>query len=150
MESTDWIATCEDPEKLKTGMENARRHQRMDVYQAAADRLCDVESAALGLNCPIGKDFYKMLIHYENLLTDKNDRSTRATRTRQMLGRKNVVECLEGWALAKSETSGFRQLLADGKFYLTGEYIVHKHEKSFSKEAVANARKRLSNAGVNI
>lgn len=56
---------------------------------------------------------------------------------------KGVVECLEDWAKAYTETEGFKLLTQAGLIELTGEYLVTKYPERFTPEAVRRARERL-------
>ena len=85
-----------------------------------------------------------MLAAYEELLTEKNGRTTLASRTRQKLANKGVVQCLEDWAVGTAETDGFRALAQAGLIELTGEYLVTKYPDRFSAKAVDRAAARLS------
>ena len=135
------ISAYTDPKELEQLMVNAKRLGRDDVYWAAFRRLCEVEGLGKGddLHC----DFYATLRAYEELLSEKNGRTTKANRTRQKLARHGVVKCLEDWASDSKETQGFTLLVANGLVELTGEFLVLKHPEHFSPAAIVSARKRL-------
>lgn len=84
-----------------------------------------------------------MLTAYEELLSEKNKRRTAASRTRQKLNNKGVVQCLEDWARGQTETAGFQTLVDAGLVELTGEYLVTKYPDRFTPEAVRCATERL-------
>ena len=92
---------------------------------------------------PLHRDFAQSLAAYEELLTDKNGRTTRASRTRQKLVRKGVEQSLEDWALAVKPTEGFALLMDNELEHLTGEHLVIKYSDRFSAEAVKQARARI-------
>jgi hypothetical protein len=73
----EWIAKCVDPSRLKEGMKNAKARQRMDVYWQAFRRLCEIEG--LNYDDPLEREFYSTLTAYEELLSEKNGRATRAS-----------------------------------------------------------------------
>jgi hypothetical protein len=83
---------------------------------------------------------------YEELLTEKNGRTTRASRTRQKLSKKGVIQCLEDWAISSAPTEGFNLLVSSGLTELTGEYLVIKYADRFSEDAVTAAKARLEKA----
>jgi hypothetical protein len=83
------------------------------------------------------------LAAYEQLLTEKNGRNTAASRTRQKINNKGVVQSLIEWTLAKSETDGFKALLANGLPEYTGEYLVVKYANRFPEDVVAKRRAAL-------
>jgi len=141
----EWIAKCVDPSRLKEGMKNAKARQRMDVYWQAFRRLCEIEG--LNYDDPLEREFYSTLTAYEELLSEKNGRATRASRTRQKLQRRGVIQCLEDWAVANTPTDGFKLLIDAGLVELTGEHLVLKYPEHFSGEALEQARHRLEQAG---
>ena len=72
------IAQMTDPAGLRNLMVNARRLDREDVYWLAFRRLSELEG--LDLSDPLERDFYQVLNAYEQLLTEKNGRTTKASR----------------------------------------------------------------------
>jgi hypothetical protein len=126
---------------LRTLMTNAKRLGRDDVWRDAFRRLCALEAA--DQTDPLHRDFYETMGAYEYLLTEKNGRATRASRTRLMVKNKGVVQCLEEWAKAKKPTEGYELLMANGLADLTGEHLVLKYPDQFSAEAIAAAKTRI-------
>ena len=129
-------------------MANAKRLKRDDVWWEAFKRLCELEG--MGQTDPLHRDFYKMLAAYEELLTEKHGRTTRASRTRQKLKNKGVVQCLEDWAVSSATTQGFELLIQNDLAELTGEYLVLKYPDRFSYKAITAARIRLAEHGVSV
>ena len=86
---------------------------------------------------------------YEELLTEKNGRTTKASRTRQKLKNKGVEQCLIDWSVGEA-TDGFRLLIERGIPELTAEYLVVKHDDRFPEEVVQAARNRLADHGVDV
>ena len=135
------ISSYTDPKQLETLMKNAKQQGREDVYLEALRRRCEL--VGLNYDDPLERDFQSMLTAYEELLSVKNKRRTAATRTRQKLKNKGVVECLEDWARSYNETDGFKALVAAGLAELTGEYLVTRYPDRFSAEAVRRAKDKL-------
>ena len=79
------IVKLTDREGLKNLMANARRLEREDVYWHAFRRLCSLEG--LSFDDPMEREFYDVLNAYEELLSEKHGRTTKASRTRQKLKR---------------------------------------------------------------
>lgn len=149
------VAPMYDPAKLKTAgecrivMDRARERGLDDVYAAVFRRLCELSGIANDdPNDPMVRDFYKVLAAYEQLLTEKNGRTTLASRTRQKIANKGVRQSLQEWASAKTETNGFRLLVTAGLPDLTGEYLVIKYQNRFPADVVADAKRRLAEVGV--
>jgi hypothetical protein len=139
----DFISKLTDRKKLRNVMDNAQRQGNDAAYWAAFKRKCTLE----GMNCDdsLHAEFYQVLAAYEELLTDKNGRTTKASRTRQKLARHSVEKCLEDWALSTQPTQGFNLLIEKGIPELTAEYLVIKYADRFSDEAVKMATQRLNN-----
>ena len=140
------VSEYTDPALLRGLMENAKRLGREDIWRDAFRQLCFLEG--MNVSDPLHRGFYEMLTAYEELLTIKNGRTTKASRTRQKLKNKGVEQCLEDWAVGKTETEGFKLLVENDLVELTGEYLVLKFHDRFSEKAVESARKRLRDLGV--
>ena len=136
------ISSYTDPEHLRTLMQNAKRMGREDIWREAFDQLCSLEGATQ--TEPLDRAFYSTLAAYEQLLTQKNRRATRASRTRLKLKGKGVVACLEDWAKSKEAPESFELLVANGMVEMTGEQLVLTYPDKFSPEAVAGATARLA------
>src|SRR5579883_1100404 len=128
------VSEYTDADALRRLMANAKRLNRDDIWREAFLRLCSLEGGCQ--TDPLHRDFYATLAAYEELLTQKNGRTTRANRTRQKLKNKGVIQCLEDWAMAPggtdgfnllSGTDGFNLLISHGMVELTGEFLVTKY-----------------------
>jgi hypothetical protein len=95
-------------------------------------------------------DFWQMVHTFELLLSEENGKTTKLSRTRQMVTRIGVIPTLANWASRDKDTAGFKMLLEHGMPEYTGEAIVLRHASSFTQEVVAAARGRLVEAGVDI
>ena len=92
------------PEECRTVMQRARDRNMSDVYNAAFRRLCStlVGNANDDPSDPLVADFYKTLAAYEQLLTEKNNRNTAASRTRQKIANKGIHQSLIEWTRGKT------------------------------------------------
>lgn len=132
------------PEECRTVLERAKTKGLDDVYRAVFRRYCRL--AQVGSDDPsdpIVREFAKVLAAYEQILTEKNKRTTRASRTRQKIERKGVAASLIDWTHAAKETPGFNALVSAGLSELIGEYLVTKFAERFAPETVSLARARL-------
>ena len=141
------IAKMTDANGLRNLMDNARRLGREDLYLHAFRRLCELEG--LDLSDPLERDFYQVLNAYEELLTEKNGRTTKANRTRQKLKNKGVTQCLIDWAVGNA-TGGFELLVGKGLPELTAEYLVIQYEDRFENEVVEAAKLKLLSVGATL
>lgn len=130
-------------------MRRAQEKALVEIYNAVFKRYCELNGAANDdPSDPLVADFYKTLAAYEQLLSEKNDRNTIASRTRQKLANKGVHQSLIEWTRGKSETNGFKLLVEKGLPEFTGEYLVSRYANRFPKDVVALARRRLGEHGI--
>ena len=128
----------------RTVMQRARDQSLPEIYSAVFRRLCELEGSAHDdPNDPLVRDFFQTLAAYEQLLTEKNGRTTSAARTRQKIGNKGILQSLVDWTRGNVETEGFKLLVAAGLPEYTGEYLVLQYPDRFPKDVVALARNRL-------
>ncbi|MCP1535702.1 hypothetical protein [Methylorubrum extorquens] len=143
-----------DPKKLKTVsdahryMENARKHGRPDLVEAAFRRLCELEAGNRA--DPLVLDFWRVVAAVEELLRQKHGRIVRAQRTRTKAKEKGEIACLADWAMGAAETEGFKMLVEANLADHTGEYLVVKYAEKFSSEAVSAAQARLDHHGIQV
>ncbi|HWY61907.1 MAG TPA: hypothetical protein VNW15_08425 [Rhizomicrobium sp.] len=148
MKMLEFVAKCEEPEKLKTLIVNARKEGANDLAEAAFRKLIAlIPSEKPGT---VEHDFWQTVHAFEYLLSDERQKTTRLSRTRQKVQRDGVVQTLKDWALSKKATDGFDMLLERNMAELTGEAIVLRHANEFSHDVVAAASKRLTDAGVDL
>jgi hypothetical protein len=143
------ISALKTPASCRTVMERAKERGLEDIYTAVFRRYCElVGHAADDPADPLVRGFYETLAAYEQLLTEKNGRTTTASRTRQKIDNKGVHESLIEWTRAKTETEGFHLLVAKGLPEFTGEYLVVKHADRFPATVVSQALARLEKHGI--
>jgi len=142
----DFIARCDDPDKLRALIKNARERDGATVADAAFRKLVSIiPSERPG---SIEHDFWQTIHAFEYMLTEERGKTTRLSRTRQKVGKIGVKQTLQDWALGDKHTDGFKMLLDRGLAELTGEAVVLRHSHEFDPRVVDAARKRLSRAGV--
>jgi hypothetical protein len=146
-----------DLEKLKTVkdcrrvMERANRQGRLEIYCAVFKRLCElVGHENDDPNDPLKRRFHETLAAYEQLLTEKNNKNTPASRTRQKIANKGIPQSLIEWVRGKVETNGFNLLLEKGLPEHTAEYVVVQFEPRFPPDVVELARSRLLSHGIRL
>jgi hypothetical protein len=130
-------------------MARALSRKELEIYQAVFRRSCElVANENDDPADPMVREFFLTLAAYEQLLTEKNGKTTAAARTRQKIKNKGVKQSLIDWTRQKSETSGFRWLTEKGLPDHTAEYIVVKHSNRFPEDVVGLARARLLEHGI--
>ncbi|MBY3565691.1 hypothetical protein [Rhizobium laguerreae] len=142
------IAACNDPEKLRRWIINARNKNETDISEAAFRRLI----AIMPQEQPgtVEDDFWQTIHAFEHILTEERGKTTRLARTRQKVARVGVIETLKDWALRDHHTDGFEMLLERSMPELTGEAIILRHRESFEQIVVEAAGTRLKSAGIDV
>jgi len=139
------VSKLKTPEDCRTVLQRAREKNLPDVYNAVFRRFCElVGTENNDPSDPLIRDFYETLAAYEQLLTEKNGRTTAASRTRQKIDNKGVHQSLIEWTRGKAETNGFKLLVEKGLPEFTGEYLVVRYADRFPNDVVELARKRLA------
>ena len=136
-------------DECRTVMDRAKKLGKTDIYKIVFQRLCQLHGT---LNedpdDTLIKEFWETLGAYEQLLSEKNGRKTSASRTRQKIKNKGVIQSLIDWTKSKSETPGFIQLINEGMPQYTGEYIVVKYASRFPLDVVQSAKALLDQHNV--
>ncbi len=140
--------TLDDPTLLRNLMKNAQAAGRLDLVLRCQIRLARL--AGREYDDELESEFWQAVAVAEELASQRNGRTTRLSRTRQKVKRVGVVQCLIDWALDPSVTQGFTILVGGGHPELTGEAIVVRHADRFSADAVAAARAKLVDHGVDV
>ena len=81
----EFVSSCDDPEKLRVIIENARRRGATELADSAFRRLVSIlPSEQPGT---VEHDFWRTVHTFEHVLTEENGRTTRLSRTRQKVHR---------------------------------------------------------------
>ena len=144
----EFVSRCDDVDKLKTLISNARSRGATDLADAALRTMISIRPAEQPGT--VAHDLWRTIYAFEHILSEERGRTTLLSRTRQKLARDGELKTLRDWALGKTETDGFRMLLDRRMPELTGEAIVLRHAEHFEPVVVEAARKRLAGAGVDL
>lgn len=139
--SNEW-----DPERLRTWMTNAKRHNRDDVYQEAFRQLCRVEGR--NMSDPLEAEFAAVMKALEEALTQEAGKTKRLSRTRQKLDRVGVRQTLADLAVKPQPSVGFLKLVEFGMGDMTAEALVLRYSDQFEPEVVQASRRRLAEFGI--
>ncbi len=116
------VSKLKTPKECRIVMQRARDKGLDDIYELVFRRYCELVGRENDdPSDPLVRDFYETLAAYEQLLTEKNGRTTRASRTRQKIANKGVYQSLVEWTRGKTETYGFTLLVEKGLPEYTGE-----------------------------
>jgi hypothetical protein len=145
------VSKLKSVEECRRVMARAMAKNDIEVYQAVFRRSCElVANENDDPNDPMVREFFMTLAAYEQLLTEKNGRTTAAARTRQKIKNKGVEQSLIDWTRQKAETAGFRWLVEKGLPDHTAESIVVKYASRFPNDVVDLAKARLVEHGIKL
>jgi hypothetical protein len=88
-------------------------------------------------------EFNRIMDVYEEFLTEKNDRATRATYTWRKVANKGEKQTMIDWARSKKPAEGFTSLVKDGKIKDTAEYLIVSFPNDFPSDVVQLAQSRI-------
>lgn len=138
------VSVLKTQEECRIVMGRAKEKGDDAFYAKVFRRSCEIAGAEHDdPDDPLIREFWETLAAYEQHLTEKNGRTTRATRTRQKITNKGVYRSLVEWTLGKIETNGFTLFVDKGLPEYTGEYLVVKYGDRFPSDVVDLARRRL-------
>ena len=127
-------------------MVNAYRIGDTEYAERAKRRVWELHKVG---DTELDQRFGEVIAAYETFLTERNDRTTRATRTWQKVRNKGVKQAIIEWVTSKQERQGFIDLVEAGYGDYTIEALVMAMPQEFDADVVMAARKRLAGSGIN-
>jgi len=134
----DTLKKCENFAK------NAKERGRPDLAKEARQRAVQLRAEEHGAHSVAEKEALQAVYAYEDLLTNKNGRNTRASRTWQMIKRHGIIEAVERAVKRDAVTQGYTMLAEMGLEEHAFEAVILRHPEVFSQEAVDISRERLA------
>jgi len=133
--------------KCENFARNAKTKGRPDLAKEAGRRAVQLRAQEHGAKSTAEKEALQAVYAYEDLLTKKNGRNTRASRTWQMIKRHGIIEAVERAVKRDAVTQGYTMLVEMGLEEHAFEAVILRHPEVFSKEAVDISRARLAEWG---
>lgn len=119
------------------------RAKNPDLAREARRHAVELRATSHGIKSAVELELLKALYAYEEVLSEKNKRRTRASRTWQMIKRHGIIVAAERAVNRKIEATGYKLLVAMGLHDLTFEAVIVRYPDKFSQEVVARAKERL-------
>jgi hypothetical protein len=136
------VKQLKTPEACERFIKNVIAKQP-DLAQEARRRSVELRASAHGAQGEIEKEALQAIYAYEEVLSAKHGRRTRASRTWQMIKRHGIIGAVERAVNRKNETIGYKALVEMGMQDFAFEVVVIRYPDVFSKEAVARSKQRL-------
>ena len=123
---------------------NAAERDRDDLVQEARQRSLQIRALEHEPESEVESALWEALYAYEESLTLKNGKRTRASRTRPKIKADGIVAAVDQLVAKSKEPLGYTHLLEMGLQDYAFEATVLKHPDLFSPEAVTKAEERAA------
>ena len=139
-------------ERLRTPAEcqifaiNAIARKRPDLAMEAHRRAVDLQAATHETGSPVEAEAFAATYAYEALLTRKNGKKTRATKSWAVVKSHGIIEAIPQCVSRPQEPGSFAALRELGLESLAFESLVVRHEASFDDATVRVSKDRLAAA----
>ena len=115
-----------------------------ELAQAARRRAVELRAALYGAATDAEREAIQAVYAYERVLSQKNGRNARASRTWQMIKKHGIIGAVERAVNRPDVTSGYTALVEMGMPDFAFEAVVFRHASLFSAEAVARSQARIN------
>ena len=137
------IARLDTPEACQRFAKNAEARGHPGLAREARRRATEIRAGQHGAELEVEKEALQAVYAYEEILTQKNGKRTRASRTWQMINRHGILRAIERTVDRESDAAGYLTLVEMDMTDLAFEAVVLRHPDNFSSETVERARQRL-------
>lgn len=137
------VSKLKTPEECEWFAKNALERNRRDLADEARRRGVELRAEAYGAKTQAECECLEAIYAYEEVLTAKNGRRTRASRTWQMIERHGILGAVERAVNREAETIGYTALLEMGLQNYAFEAVVVRHPELFSPESVKRSKTRV-------
>lgn len=132
------------PEKCEVLAKNARERGREDLAMQARERAIQLRAQSHGATSDVEREALQAVYAYEEILTAKNGKRTRASRTWPMIKKHGIIESVEKVVNRPVETKAYTALVEAGLQDYAFENVILKYPDSFSEQAIQISRARIN------
>jgi hypothetical protein len=137
------IRKIDTPEKCEIFAKNCINRGREDLAIQARLRAVQLRAEAYGAETQAEKEAIEAIYAYEEVLSAKNGKKTRAQRTWQMIERHGIIGAVERAVNRTAETQGYTALVEMGLEDCAFEAVIIRYPDLFSSEAVLKSQQRI-------
>lgn len=138
------VKNLKTPEQCEIFARNATERDRPDLADEARIRAVQLRAEAYGAQTDAETEAIQAIYAYEEVLTQKNGKRTRASRTWPMIKRYGIIEAVERAVNREVAPQGYTALVEMGLEEYAFEAVILRYPDVFSDEAVERSKKRLS------
>jgi hypothetical protein len=132
------------PEECESFAKNAERLGHPELAQQARRRAVELRAAAYGANSDAEREALEAIYAVEEILSQRNGRKTRASRTWQSIKRHGILQTVERVVSRRQPTDGYTALVEMGMDDFTFEAVVLRHRALFQPETIERAKTRIA------
>jgi hypothetical protein len=137
------VARLKTPEECESFAQNAET-QYPALAQEARRRAVELRAIAHNARTDAEREALRAIYAYEEVLSQKNRKKTKASRTWQMIKRHGIIGTVDRAVNRKEETAGYAALIEMGMQDFAFEMVVLRHPKLFRPETVSRAKARVA------
>ncbi len=137
------VKKLSSPEKCAIFAKNCIERGRPDLAEQAKVRAVQLRAEAHGAESEAEKEALEAVYAYEEVLSLKNGKKTRAGRTWQMINRHGIIGAVERAVNRPVETQGYTALTEMGMEDYAFEAVILRHPNLFSSEAAEISKERM-------
>lgn len=140
----DRVRKLDTPEKCEIFAKNCIANGREDLAIEARQRAIQLRAESHGAKSEAEKEALEAVYAYQEVLSIKNGKKTRAQRTWQMIERHGIIGAVERAVNRPTETQGYTSLLEMGLESFAFEAVIVRHPNVFSAAALQISQERIS------
>lgn len=138
------VKNLKNPDQCEIFSRNATNLDRPDLADQARLRAVQLRAEDYGADTEAENEALQAVFAYEEVLTKKNGKRTRASRTWQMIKRHGIIHGVEKAVNREAESQSYTTLVEMGLQDCAFEAVILRHPDLFSDDAVKTSEKRLS------
>ncbi len=138
------VKNISTPEKCEIFAKNCIERGRPDLAAQAKERSVQLRAEKYGAESEAEKEALEAVYAYEEVLSAKNGKKTRAGRTWQMITRHGILGAVERAVNRPVETQGYIALTEMGLEDYAFEAVILRHPDLFSPEAIQISQQRMN------
>jgi len=139
----DIVDKLKTPDECKRLIENVEKSDP-EMALRALRKSIELRTAKHNAKNDAEREALWAVYAYEEILSKKHGRRTRASRTWQMIERHGIIEAVERAVNRPQETVGYTVLVEMGLPDLAFEAVILRYPHLFSSEAVMRSKTRMS------
>lgn len=139
----DRIERFKTPRDCEIFEKNAAERGRPDLAVAARQKAVRLRAEEYGAETTAERECLEAIFAYEQAISAKNGKKTRAIRTWRMIQTHGILAATERAVERKAETLGYNALVEMGLENYAFEAVILRHPASFSEEAINRAEARI-------